>query len=307
MTLQDVAALRIGDHLLLASDPGTDQETLGWLCDHWQFYLTPALLGTPGIAEDQAAVTRQVKEVRRALAANPSTPPSTLADLAAACPAEFCANPVTPLLLLEVPDFPVLLMERHHNGLYSSAQSDLTALLQRGDLPACIVQGLIAEAERESLDELVAELCLHVSVSGEPGDDWREGVCASLRPAAAGLRQPDRQVLDALLAIGAAPPWLAPALRRADARAGTFPRGALRSVRTSAPLCRGVARMRPGERVDDVGAEEVTCMPWPERFGVLVNQDALELPDVLASLAEDGNRYVRAAARARMRGEDVRL
>jgi hypothetical protein len=307
---EEIAALPAEEHLRLAADPGADPETLRHLCRlceedrarqrHWRYGKWK---------RNEPPPVASLPDVRHLIAANPNTPPDVLASLATAFPAEFCANPVAALVLLEVPDFAAQLVGLYGGWLYEEQVDSLRPLLQRGDLPGAVAAGLAREAEAwpAAATDLKEELRWHIAVVGEAeGDGWRDELCAVVRETAARLSAPDRQVLDSLLAIGAAPSWLAPFLRgREDGSDTPRPvvlRDALRRLDVAAPLCRAVGWMRPGERLDGLRPEMVVCLPWLERLGVALNPRVSANACLLECLAGDGNRFVRAAFRERLPG-----
>jgi hypothetical protein len=238
--------------------------------------------------------------VCRSLVGNPNAPPVILIRLATRFPAEFCANPAAPLLVLEVPD-----VAQHLR------MDGVTALLRRGDAPGSLLAAL---GQRIGWPAARAEIASHVAVTGEAGGDWREEAAQALAVQVSALSDGDRSLLALLLEVGAAPPYLAAPLRSAlAAQAGTAPRplpaaGELLAKTlppepsyAAASLHRTIALMHP-----DVPSETLRRLSvaywWPGRFAVAVNPAVSAVPDVLAALAEDGNRFVRAAARARLSG-----
>lgn len=95
------------------------------------------------------------KELRDALAANPSTPPKTLAKLIQWAPAAFCRNPVASLLVLDDPSF-----------LQAVPKLGLAALLRQASAPAAVVVAIVSGAASPE-PRLLEAACLHVTQAAE--------------------------------------------------------------------------------------------------------------------------------------------
>lgn len=129
--------------------------------------------------------------VLAAVTANPNTPLDTLLVLAGRYPAQFCANPIFPLLLFEYPNFPNEMSEAGllHLLRYSGLPDSFLAWLRSYGAPA------VVEAAE-----------LHVNVLGAP-EDWAERAQAAFR------RTPLASYQDLVLELAALdgiPPLLAP-------------------------------------------------------------------------------------------------
>lgn len=299
---------RLGDPMRLAADPALPPEMLAALFERVKERTNRAENRSLRRGEGESSLVVRLREeeriVCRALAGNPNCPSRVLARLVGRFPDEFCANPVSPLLLLEDPDF-----------FREVPARDLHYLLRRVDIPPIFLQAVRRCIHWPAAQE---EASLHVLVSGEAGDDWRECVAGVLAERVPLLSKEEKEQMAFLLAAGAAPAWLAnrlgsegrlpaaPALgerevaallRRATPPAPSF---------STAALHRCVALMHPEVEASTLGTFAGSYW-WPGRLAVALNPNVSALPDVLASLTEDGNRYVRAAARARMRGEGSAL
>jgi len=131
--------------------------------------------------------------VLAAVCANPNTPIETLLVLAGAYPAQFCANPIFPLLLLEYPNFPNEMPETAllHVLRYAGVPASFLAWLKTYGSPA------VVEAAQ-----------LHVNTLGDV-IDWAERAAVALR----GTPFPSyHDVLRELESLGTIPALLAPLL-----------------------------------------------------------------------------------------------
>lgn len=143
----------------------------------------PELMRQIGTTIDLADLARR--------AADPNTAPESLIFLAGIYPAEFCANPALPLLLLEDPGLPARF-----------EPVSLGRLLSHSDVPADFLEALAllgqpgpAQAAR-----------LHVGLAGQAGAGWRDEIARAVAELP-GL--PADDLLPLLLALGRAPAWLA--------------------------------------------------------------------------------------------------
>lgn len=296
------------ESLALALDPTTPPATLNAVYRAWANEgggRPSAREGAGGIASSAAGVTDD--RLGDALASNPNTPPDVLAFLATSRTAAFSRNPVAPLLLLEVPDF----VDR-------MARFPIPALLRHAAAPAALVEAVANQVAEPGLRE---EASLHVALAGEVADDeWRDELRAMFVDRV--LHGSDmqsgyaRKLLAGMLKVGLAPAWLAvgnvaagegkveawgdgedlrPRLLKASLAHDSVP-----------PLCRclGLADAATAPEILEPRSRSLT---WLDRLGVALNPRSGELPGVLDALADDGNRYVRAAARARLRGEKAGL
>ncbi|NTU83036.1 MAG: hypothetical protein HGA45_27320, partial [Chloroflexales bacterium] len=147
-----------------------------------------SLAAVPELMRQVGGVTDLASFAR--LAADPNTTAEALVFLAGICPAEFCANPVLPLLLLENPALPA-----------SFEPASLGRLLSYEAVPA----DLLAAIAHLGPPELADAARLHVGLSGEAGPGWE----AALDTAVAGLvTAPDDDLLALLLLLGLVPAWL---------------------------------------------------------------------------------------------------
>jgi hypothetical protein len=279
------------ERLALARDPSTPPSVLSALYRAWA--------NTGGDRPD---------DLGDALAENPNTPPDDLAFLATNRTAAFCRNPVAPLLLLEVPDF-----------VRRLSRFPVPALLRDEHAPVSLVSAISLQSESPEVRE---EAALHVGLAGEvPDGVWREEARAYLvgrvrdarddRGGRDSKRELAQRLIAALLAVGIAPAWLAEAvpaavgvpdaLRDPEKARPDVLRRALAPV--APPVCRCFAYaygVTARHSLEAAGRSLV----WLERLGVALNPATVtELPATLDQLAEDGSRLVRAAARARRRGE----
>jgi len=156
-----------------------------------------------------------------ALVANPNTPPDTLLRLSGAFPAEFCANPVFPLLLLENPNLPGEL-----------PLPTVRSLLRYAGVPRGFLEWLVAYG----LPEVAEAAHLHVNLAGEAGGDWAALAQAQI------WRLPiaeSTELLLELLGLGAVPDWMLAAIvaagdktvRQAVARSPHALKGVLKPFR----------------------------------------------------------------------------
>jgi hypothetical protein len=234
-----------------------------------------------------------------ALAANPNTPPALLAHLAASFPAEFCANPVAPLLVLEDLAFVDRL-----------GRANVPGLLRRADLPGPLAGAIAGNAREPALRE---EAALHVNVAGEASPEtWSDELRDFLRRKVADMRPAGRRVLAERAARGEAPAWMMP---EGDAEEGRRrPANAAGPLRSDwqdeiaearrDPLLFLFARTQP----DITGQMAVEFLradrdDWWRRLAAALNPAMKDEPEILAALCDDGNRFVRAAARANRAGQ----
>lgn len=174
----------------------------------------PELLHRLGEPLDEPTLRRR--------AADPSEPPRALTLLAGLFPAEFCANPVVPLLLLEDPGLP--------NAFPPDA---LGRLLSYAGVPG----ELLAAVAQLGPPEGALAARLHVGMGGEAGAGWR----AELAKTVAQLPVfPDDDLMAVLLALGAVPAWLQPRLERVES-----PRLAAAAAATSGNMAALIALARP--------------------------------------------------------------
>lgn len=137
-----------------------------------------------------------------ARAADPNTAVEVLLTLAGAFPAEFCRNPVFPLLLLENPNLP--------NEMDAATMGWLLAY---ADVPADFLAYVAAHGPPEAA--LTARL--HIGSAGEAGPDWEE----DLQAVRAGLSfEAEAGLLQELADLGAVPAWIEEQLP--EGAAGTF-------------------------------------------------------------------------------------
>jgi len=207
--------------------------------------------------------------------------------------------------LLESPDFAEQVARR----------ADARRLLRRADLPAPLAGALAGYAPESALRE---EAALHVAAAGEAGDDWRGELVCFLRRRRAAMSPEGRRVLRLRIARGEVPAWMAdegevveeqepvatPAARRNGAGPLTSDWQEEVGAALREPLLELFARTRP-DITARMAVEFLRRDPndWWRRLAAALNpglrDDEL---DVLAALEGDGNRLVRAAARANRDG-----
>lgn len=139
--------------------------------------------------------------VLRRMAVDPNTAPEALMFLAGICPAEFCANAVLPLLLLENPNLP-----------QEVEPASLGRLLSYAGVPRDLLEAFAAHAR----PDLAQAAALHIGLAGEGDADWP----AALEQAVRALPDlPADDLLVALVLLDLVPTWLHPRLARsADLR-----------------------------------------------------------------------------------------
>jgi hypothetical protein len=252
------------------------------------------------------APRREQNPVYDALAANPNTPPDLLAFLMPLCPVALAANPVLPLLPLEMPDFTARVPRR-----------DRFDLLRRGDLPASLARLLRTDPD----PEVAESAALHLAIAGEiaPADKARETEFREyLRTRA--TRPEEIHGLAELSAAGMVPDWLLP--RRPDTLPVPSAADATRLQRLAVATLAGSPLPAPSKGDDCrplIGVARYLALrsllgdPASRR---LVPDSATADPDFLVRLAlaeslpagrdtdllrlsRDGNRFVRAAANSR--------
>jgi hypothetical protein len=136
--------------------------------------------------------------VLRRMAADPNTAPEALMFLAGICPAEFCANDVLPLLLLENPSLPS-----------AFEPASLGRLLSYAGVPRDLLEAFAAHAR----PDLAQAAVLHIGMAGAADADWP----SALEQAVSALPDlPDDDLLIALLLLGLVPAWLHPRLACSD-------------------------------------------------------------------------------------------
>lgn len=136
--------------------------------------------------------------VRAAVAANPNTPPDLLLTLAGDYPAQFCTNPIFPLLLIENPNLP-----------FDMDPASLGRLLAYAGTPPDFLAYVAAYGSPEA----AAAARLHVNLAGEAGPDWPDQTAAAIRRMAVA---PEGPLLRELLGLDAVPPWLFERLADSD-------------------------------------------------------------------------------------------
>jgi Leucine rich repeat variant len=207
--------------------------------------------GTPTIATNhyRALGLRADNPTLAAIAGNPNAPTDTLLRLAGAFPAQFCANPIFPLLLLENPNLP-------------------------GEMPLPIVRSLLryAGVPRTFLEwiasygmpEVNEAARLHVAIAGEAGPDWRQLAQAEIWKT--NISESDDLLLE-LLGLGAVPEWMLAllagsadkAVRRAVARSPGASKAALKPFRR-AGASSDLAGYAPPDRALDPAVLEWLAM-----------------------------------------------
>lgn len=145
--------------------------------------------------------------VLEAVAANPNTPPFLLPELIEQSPFScraFCRNPITPLLLLEKPDFVTVLTEQAQH-----------ALLREADAPLLFIQ-MLANGNAAQNEAVRQAARLHVAFAGEAKspDEWEPPVREYWRNECAALPgdqwgDKTRQWHADLAEMGLVPPWAA--------------------------------------------------------------------------------------------------
>jgi hypothetical protein len=316
LTPDEAAELPYEEQLRLAGDPRTHPAVLGAI----QRALLTLGFGDSFFADPFAddflddptdESLEWAKKIRAALAGNPNTAPLDLAYLAPEFPAEFCANPVAPLLSLEWPEF-----------VEHLSYQRLPALLRRADVPASLIAAIAAYSLYGSSR---AEAMLHVAYSGVPEsqEGWRGEARAALRALAEDdYRHGGRYAatrLRQVVALGIAPAWLCEVTslrglgiyRKPDKELAKLRRKVTTESLTGrlpwSDNCPVRCFILAGQRQKAKLRLWADSDAWTDRFGVLLNPRSRTLPDILTPLTEDSNRLVRAAACARLAGEEVAL
>ena len=156
--------------------------------------------------------------VLEAVASHPNAPPELLLEILEAAPyaaRAFCQNPVTPLLRLELPDFPLQLT-------YNSR----LALLREEAAPPAFVSMIAEEpAPQRAFEEAQAKPVrvaaqLHVCFETQTAD-WQTGVRDYWKQTCARASRAEAEWYADLVEIGLAPSWTArnaaaPASKRTD-------------------------------------------------------------------------------------------
>jgi hypothetical protein len=249
--------------------------------------LTAAVAANPATPPDvlETVSASWDGEVWRALICNPNAMPDTLFHIAPTYPAEFFANPVVPLLLLEQPNFPL----RYDRRI-------LAPLVRHAAAPV----GFLSILTHHRDEAIAADARLHVNLVGEAADaGWAreaEGAIWQLRTEDTG------RLLVPVLECGSLAPWLVPPLllhgdkqiRQAVARSPGLPREALRWFR----------RVGASSDLAGYGAPDPTIAPTLiERLVVggswaraLAARHPATTPTTLLRLASDPEAQVRAFA-----------
>lgn len=113
---------------------------------------------TPVVELERLYKENRAKSIRQALAANPSTPITLLAELLESCPEAVCRNPVAPLLALESPELAA-----------SLSFPACRQLLRCEDAPASLVALLTTRIDSDA--DIAAEARLHIQIAGEIGKE----------------------------------------------------------------------------------------------------------------------------------------
>lgn len=249
---------------------------------------------TPAERLHELSLWHACAPLRHAITANPNTATHTLLDLAALCrdiptadaylDALF-ANPVAPLLLLEAPDFVDCLNRR-----------TLLRMLRHGETPAAFLRVLA----NHSNSTIASPAARHIVVAGEldpDGAEWEDDTLAEL----SGLKRGDPEPFRVLARRGIAPEWLLQRLKPKPVEFGA-PEIKGNKFEMVGPMQTTLRRFLrfTHERLarDEMkrgGDSENTLF----RLGVALNPGTTAV--LRTTLAADGDRYVRAAARARIR------
>jgi hypothetical protein len=301
VTPDELAGLGFAERLALARDPAAPGELLAALArdaarrrgeafeDRWAF-------------ERQRESVAEEEQIRDAVTAHPNTPPVMLARFASLHPDAFCRNPAAPLLPLESPDFAVHI-----------SSTRVGHLCRHPGVPAPVLAAIVANRPSTLAAE---EARHHVNYAGEADPaTWKAELLTVLhgpyqRPQEAHTRRMLRVLLDQ---GGAGPRWFAAGLDLGDdARPAPRPYdpsevnqylvmllpdeddGDPSEDMATLTLC--VALMHP-DAPDHLLARPKEWPRWHPRLGTALNPKTAALPGVLERLADDGNRYVRAAAR----------
>lgn len=224
-------------------------------------------------AQDYRRAIGAERPTLAALAANPNTPVDVLMRLAGAFPAELCANPIFPLLMLEHPNLPGEL-----------PLATVRGLLRYGGVPRPFLEWLAAYG----MPDVAAAARLHVNLGGPAGDDWPALALAELLL----LPPPEsQQLLLEMIELDAVPDWLLPAmgLRERPDAAGASTTGA---PADAASLCSSDTmaslpelRARLAAQANDEHAS----------VRAAVAQNPATPPELLAHLADDESPLVTRA------------
>lgn len=302
----NVAELGYDERLRLAEDPAATAELLGRLyADAEDRYLDAFMRAITGSGIDREGAKNaeeiEMREtvIRRAVAAHPNAPRHILAEAITDHPDSFCRNPSAPLLVVEDPSV-----------VGSLETKDLRGVLSRADVPASLLHALYA-VHRDGGSWLADEITMHVGIAGDaPDDGWQTEVWNWIRRAATILNTRQQDELRLLVAHGCAPEELLPP--------GTAPLskpGAVDEIIRQAHFGASVGttplfRLLVASNPELTGPDELLLMiaarcepPWVARLGVALNPNLRRVSAERIRFwpLEDGNRLVRAAARARLR------
>lgn len=240
--------------------------------------------------------------IRRAVAAHPNAPRHILAEALTHYPDAFCRNPSAPLLVLEDP-----------SALNAVTANDLRGVLCRADVPTSLLHSLYG-AFRKSGTWLAEEIAMHVGVAGEaPEGKWQAEVREWMHRAATNLNATQQDELRLLVAHGYAPGELlspgAPSVSKPDKVNEIIRRAHFGALVGTTPLFRLLVGSNPELTTLDETLLMLTVRcepPWVARLGAALNPNLHRTPVDKMRLKirfrplEDGNRLVRAAARARL-------
>jgi hypothetical protein len=237
------------------------------------------------------AMTKQEREQR---ARDPNIEPSELARLLPLYPEEALANPALPLIVLEDAGF-----------MRDIPRDGMRVLLIHPDLPTYLLSVLATHPDKKIVDEVM----MHAS--------WREAVTGWEREAASRIAQLPTLTSEKqrFSDKGLFPSWLYNALPAKKRPTPTKIEGEAESTQGyKLPLSQFLERQIGNSFTRNAAQITFLCVlhfddgariqkaaqyaTWYSRFAVSLNIHATR--DTLEKLAGDGNRYVRAAARARL-------
>lgn len=283
--------------LRMAMAPDCPPELLGKWAEDWLSERQEIRFDDPDWMPDE--------RLGAAIAANPNTPPAVLARLLPHQPDAFCLNPAVPLLVLEIPYL-----------FLGFTREQIGSLLRCPCLPATLLALLATHSSDPKVRE---EASLHVGHAGEVavGSAWLDDAGRWLFQARANaLSGDERAALILLMRNGDAPMWLLSTRRvtKAKERSGEEAAELRHYVAIGTEewgTIDGLLRYLWLAQLDHVPSLRWGLhydQDWWYRLGHALNPVyAAEQPGRYATLADDANRYVRAAARARLRGEEPTL
>ena len=237
--------------------------------------------------DDQKELRKARNLALEALVAHPSMALETLQKFVNWAPTGFCRNPIAPLLLIESPE---LLKALH--------ETSVLTILSCEDASAALVHTLVACYPLPGIAQVAA---LHIQLRGEILDScWRDEIMSHLQSIAAVAIAANPEEVADLAALG----YLSgPAVDDiVDRRQRIVRHGA-----SEARFSRLIVLMDPEVGRGDL-LRALRSVAWTDRLVSVLNPvTAILRPQIVESFCQDGNALVRAAARARRRGESFSI